>query len=71
MSGLCFGGMMALMQIVMFYVLFLSPEPYPMSIFWRIITYVFILIINLGWSIESIIKEIREHNLIKAIKELK
>lgn len=71
MSGLCFGGMMALMQIVMFYVLFLSPEPYPMSISWRIITYVFILIINLGWSIESIIKEIRENNLIKAIKELK
>lgn len=71
MMGLFFGSFVALIQLLMFYMMFISKQPNIMPMFLRIIIYIFTLIISFGWSIEEILREIRNHNLIKAFEEMK
>ena len=70
-SGLAFGSLVAIMQAAMFYMLFISNEPYPMSFRLRVVVYTILLITSVGLSIEAIIKEIREHNFINEMERLK
>ena len=71
MMGLCFGSLVALMQFTMFYMMFVSSENSTMPMPLRIIMFILTLTISAGWSIQLILKEVKEHNLIKAFKEIK
>lgn len=70
MMGLCFGSLVALMQLSMFYMMFISEQSNIMPMVVRVILFLFALIISIGWSVEVILREIRNHNLIKAFKEI-